>query len=105
MWLNPEGKLVLPFAVNTVFLEEDEEATAGVAAPEGVEAEGVTLLLLVTDAGDPVEDALVLESGPGGKGEGIITRRGCSGRPLEAVMAEMADKFGGGEKAVSTLDT
>ena len=56
------------------------------------------------DAGDPVDDALVDESGPGGNGEGMITRRGWSERP-EAAAKEMADTLGGGEKAASTLDT
>ena len=88
--------------MKTVFLEEDEEATAGVEA-----AEAGVLLLFDIDAGDPVEDALVDESGPGGNGEGMITRRGWSERPEVKFeeAKEMADTLGGGEKAASTLDT
>ena len=95
----------LPFAVNTVFLEDDDEATAGVEA-----AEVGVLLLMDIEAGEPVDDALVDESGPGGNGEGMITRRGWSERPeatdrLADEAKAMADTFGGGEKAASTLDT
>jgi len=83
------------FAVKTVFFDEDEEATPGVEAEPGV-----LLLPAAAEAGDPVEEPLVDESGPGGRGEGMITRRGCSGRPVLT-----ANTLGGGEKAASTLDT
>ena len=86
---------LLPFAVKTVFFDEDEEATPGVEAEPGV-----LLLPAAAEAGDPVEEPLVDESGPGGSGEGMITRRGCSGRPVLT-----ANTLGGGEKAASTLDT
>ena len=78
-------------------MDEDEEATPGVAA-EAVEP-GVLILEAAAEAGDPVEDPLVDESGPGGNGEGMITRRGCSG----ILTAKLG--MGGGEKAASTLDT
>ena len=85
---------LLPFAVKTVFFDEDEEATPGVEAEPGV-----LLLPAAAEAGDPVEEPLVDESGPGGRGEGMITRRGCSG----ILTAKLG--MGGGEKAASTLDT
>jgi len=88
--------------VKTVFLDEDEEATPGVAA-EAVEP-GVLILEAAAEAGDPVEDPLVDESGPGGNGEGMITRRGCSGI-LTAKLERAEPTLGGGEKAASTLDT
>ena len=93
---------LLPLAVKTVFLDEDEEATPGVAA-EAVEP-GVLILEAAAEAGDPVEDPLVDESGPGGNGEGMITRRGCSGI-LTAKLERAEPTLGGGEKAASTLDT
>ena len=88
--------------MKTVFLDEDEEATPGVAA-EAVEP-GVLILEAAAEAGDPVEDPLVDESGPGGNGEGMITRRGCSGI-LTAKLERAEPTLGGGEKAASTLDT
>ena len=83
-------------------MDEDEEATPGVAA-EAVEP-GVLILEAAAEAGDPVEDPLVDESGPGGNGEGMITRRGCSGI-LTAKLERAEPTLGGGEKAASTLDT
>ena len=88
--------------MKTVFLDEDEEATPGVA-DEAVEP-GVLILEAAAEAGDPVEDPLVDESGPGGNGEGMITRRGCSGI-LTAKLERAEPTLGGGEKAASTLDT
>ena len=83
-------------------MDEDEEATPGVA-DEAVEP-GVLILEAAAEAGDPVEDPLVDESGPGGNGEGMITRRGCSGI-LTAKLERAEPTLGGGEKAASTLDT
>ena len=88
--------------MKTVFLDEDEEATPGVA-DEAVEP-GVLILEAAAEVGDPVEDPLVDESGPGGNGEGMITRRGCSGI-LTAKLERAEPTLGGGEKAASTLDT
>jgi hypothetical protein len=89
----------IPLAVNTVFLDDEEDAEDGVVADTETDRRA-------TEAGEPE-----VVSGPG-SGEGMITRRGPTSLiPVSEVVrvatARLTEAiFGaGGENVVSMLDT